>query len=111
MKGGSGMPRLTIRFSPLRHDGTLVLERQGTVLIVNGARHDLAALAARGDDSPTTDWVQAVRITETGLEATVLLPHGAEAPEAVRFPQPVTVEADGPIAVPGSRPARRRRKG
>jgi hypothetical protein len=105
------MTRLTILFAPVRRDETLVLERQGTQLIANGARHDLAALAARDDDSPADGWVQAVRATPGGLEAVVLLPHGADAPEAVRFPAPVTVDTDGPIAVPGTRPARRRKKG
>ena len=67
-----------------------------------------AALAARDDDSPGEGWVQAVRTTPGGLEAVVLLPHGPEAPEAVRFPQPVTVETDGTIKVPRAKPARRR---
>ena len=61
----------------------------------------LAALAAEESDSPGEGWVQSVRLTEEGLEVVVLLPHGADAPEAVRFPQPVTVEVDGEIAVPG----------
>lgn len=94
------MTRLTIRFAPVRRDGELVLERQGNVLLAGGETYDLAALAAEERDSPGEGWVQSVRLTEEGLEATVLLPHGAEALEAVRFPQPVVVEVDGVIAVP-----------
>ncbi|MBW4985502.1 hypothetical protein KZZ07_23460 [Mameliella sp. CS4] len=95
------MTKLTIVFAPVRREGELVLERQGNSLIANGAAYDLAVLAAEESDSPGEGWVQSVRLTEAGLEATVLLPHGADAPEAVRFPQPVTVEVDGEIAVPG----------
>lgn len=95
------MTKLTIIFAPVRRDGSLTLERQGNSLIANGAAYDLAALAAEESDSPGEGWVQSVRLTEAGLEVVVLLPHGADAPEAVRFPQPVTVETDGEIAVPG----------
>ncbi|WP_300440669.1 hypothetical protein [uncultured Mameliella sp.] len=95
------MTKLTIVFAPVRREGELVLERQGNSLIANGAAYDLAALAAEESDSPGEGWVQSVRLTEEGLEVVVLLPHGADAPEAVRFPQPVTVEVDGEIAVPG----------
>ncbi|MBV6634428.1 MAG: hypothetical protein KI788_00805 [Mameliella sp.] len=94
------MTKLTIVFAPVRREGELVLERQGNSLIANGTAYDLAVLAAEESDSPGAGWVQSVRLTDEGLEATVLLPHGAEAPEAVRFPAPVVVEVDGVIAVP-----------
>lgn len=107
------MTRLTLIFAPVRREGGLVLERQGNTLIANGEAYDLAELAAAGEDDappPGEGLVQAVRLLETGLEAVVLLPHGADAPEAVRFPEPVTVEVDGPVALPGAKPARRRRR-
>lgn len=94
------MTVLTIIFAPVRRDGGLVLERQGNVLIANDTRYDLAALASEESDAPGEGLVQAVRLTEDGLEATVLLPHGANAPEAVRFPEPMVVEVDGAITVP-----------
>lgn len=95
------MTALTIRFAPVRRDGTLDLERQGSLLIANGESYDLAALAAAEEDSPGEGWVPSVRVTEDGgLEALVLLPHGAEAPETQRFPAPVTVTTDGPVPVP-----------
>ncbi|WP_168246479.1 hypothetical protein [Mameliella sp. LZ-28] len=95
------MTKLTIVFAPVRREGELVLERQGNSLIAGGETYDLAALAAEESDSPGEGWVQSVRLTEEGLETTVLLPHGAEASEAVRFPRPVVVEVDGPVPVPG----------
>ncbi|WP_421907800.1 hypothetical protein [Mameliella sp.] len=94
------MTHLTIDFAPVRRDGTLVLERRGNILVANGETYDLAALAAESPETPGEGWVQAVRVTGEGLEAVVLLPHGADAPEARRFPQPVVVEVDGEIAVP-----------
>ena len=98
---GNAMTQLTIHFAPVRREGALVLERRGNTLLANGEIHDLASLAADDGDSPGDGWVQRVRVTDTGLEAVVLLPHGADAPEAVRFPAPVVVEVDGEIAVPG----------
>lgn len=103
------MTQLTIHFAPVRREGGLELDRRGSLLIANGEAYDLAALAAEESDSPGEGWVQSVRLTESGLEAVVLLPHGAEAPEAVRFPAPVVVEVDGPVAVPGAKPKRRRK--
>jgi hypothetical protein len=95
------MTHLTIRFSPARREGTLTLERQGSLLIANDTVYDLAALAATREDSPGEGWVQSVHLTAGGrLEAVVLLPHGTDAPEAVRFPVPVVVEVDGPVALP-----------
>lgn len=92
---------LTITFAPVRREGTLVLNRKGGLLIANGEAFDLAALAAEERDSPGEGWVVSVAATAEGYAAVVLLPHGADAPEAVRFPQPVTVTGDGAVAVPG----------
>lgn len=98
---GQDMPLLTIRFAPVRRDGTLTLDRQGDLLIANGETYDLTALATAQPDSPGDGWVQSVQVTDTGLEAVVALPHGADAPETVRFPQPITVEENGPVTLPG----------
>ena len=100
---------LTITFAPVRRDGTLVLERRGDLLIANGAAYDLAALAVETEETPGEGWVTSVTAGKDGYAAVVLLPHGADAPEAVRFPKPVIVEADGVIALPGTKPARRRK--
>lgn len=95
------MTKLTIIFAPVRRDGRLTLERQGNTLIAGGESFDLAALASDAGEAPGEGLVQAARLLETGLEVVVLLPHGADAPEEVRFPEPVVVETDGKIAVPG----------
>lgn len=102
--------KLTIHFAPVRREETLQLERQGETLIANGAVFDLAALAAETGDTPGEGWVVSVTAVKDGYAAVVLLPHGADAPEAVRFPQPVTAKVDGVIALPGAKPARRRRR-
>ena len=101
---------LTVTFAPVRREETLVLERQGDTLIANGVVHDLAALAADAGDTPGEGWVVSVTAVKDGYAALVLLPHGADAPEAVRFPQPVIVTEDGTVTLPGSKPARRRRR-
>ena len=39
--------------------------------------------------------------TEDTVELTLRLPHGPDAPESARYPQPILVEQDGPITLPG----------
>lgn len=104
------MTTLTITFAPVRRDETLTLERRGDCLVANGVSHDLSALAEAGEDTPAEGWVLAARRDDDGgLHAVVVLPHGADAPEALRFPAPLSVEADGAVALPGAKPARPRR--
>lgn len=95
---------MIISFSPKRSDETLTLSREGDILNVNGLPIDLsvipegATLPAEAIDS---DWiVDAVERIDGVLHVTVVLPFSAGASEALRFPRPVTVMADGPVAVP-----------
>lgn len=104
------MTQVTIHFAPVRREDSLSLKRQGDTLIANGTVYDLAALAAAETDSPGEGWVVSVAVTPDGYTAVVLLPHGADAPEALRFPQPVVVTQDGNVPLPGAKTARRRRK-
>lgn len=100
--------KLTITFAPVRREETLVLDRQGETLIANGTAYDLATLAADAGDTPGAGWVVSVTAVQDGYAAVVQLPHGACAPEAVRFPDPVVVTKDGKVPLPGAKPARRR---
>ncbi len=47
------------------------------------------------------DWLSG-DVTRVGgvLNLTLILPHGANAPHATRFPAPVTVTTDGPVPLP-----------
>jgi len=90
---------LTINFSPVRSDaGQLTASLAGKVLTVDGIAYDLNLVP----DGATVEHDVLQGLTRTGddFELTLILPHGAKAPEETRFPQPVTVTVDGAIDVP-----------
>ena len=93
-----------ITFSPIRHDGTLSLARQGDALIVNGEAFDFAPLPEGGSlpaAAIASPWFAGpVQRLDGVLHLTLFLPHGMPAPETTRFPVPVTVAQDGPVALP-----------
>ncbi|MDR5651796.1 hypothetical protein [Ruixingdingia sedimenti] len=95
---------MRITLAPQRSDDRLDLHRAGDVLTINGTAHDFGALAegavlpraAVGCDSLVSD------VTRQGgvICLTLILPHGAVAPEATLFPAPLEIAADGPVALP-----------
>ena len=95
---------MKITFTPAREDSFITLARDGDALIVNGLRFDFADLPD-GADLPAVA-VQTPYITGTvtradgQLSLTVRLPHGKNAPHEAKFPDPITVDVDGPIALP-----------
>ena len=95
---------MQITFSPMRGDTALELERQGDRLILNGATLDLSAipegatLPATAVQSPFV--VGDITRTNGVLMLNLVLPHGPNAPEETRFPSPITVTEDGPVALP-----------
>ena len=88
---------MQITFSPQVREGALALEVSGSVLTVNGVAVDLASY----DAAAPNDWIvgQPVQTEDGTWQVTVLLPIGAGASEAARFPEAVTVEA-GTVPVP-----------
>lgn len=84
---------------------TLTAERQGETLIVNGTTFDFSQLA-EGETLPrsaiNSEWFAGDVTRINGeLHLTLLFPHGPNASEAERFPEPITVTEDGPIQLPG----------
>lgn len=99
-----------ITLSPIRHDTPLTLHRAGDVLTINGIAYDLSGIpegATLPRAAVACDWL-ASDIERIGgvLHLTLLLPHGAAAPEAARFPEPLTVAGDGPIPLPAPEESR-----
>ena len=93
-----------ITFSPMRHDARLALARKGDALVVNGEVFDFAPLpegASLPASAVASPWF-AGPVTRIGgvLHLALILPHGVSAPEATRFPAPLVVRKDGPIALP-----------
>jgi len=93
-----------LNFSPVRADHGLALTRDGDAVIVNGQRFDFANLP-EGDELPAeaivSDFIAGpVRREDGELHLSLILPHGKNAPKATKFPEPITVKNDGPIALP-----------
>lgn len=88
-----------ITLSPMRRDDTLTVSVSGDVLVLNGVALDLGTYTA--DPEAPHDWIVGQPVQDGGLwHLTLVLPHGADASEATRFPQPITVTADGQVPLP-----------
>jgi len=95
---------MIIAFSPLRSDKTLALARQGDALSVNGEIFDFSELpegACLPQTAVACNWLASDVTRKNGqLCLTLILPHGPDASEAVRFPEHIYVVADGSISLP-----------
>lgn len=87
-------------FSPIRATGELCLHRVGDVLQINGEAVDLSGVPEGARIEPPHPAIEAVHRAGGILHVTVILPHGADAPEAVLFPAPVEMTGDGPVPLP-----------
>lgn len=94
---------MKINLSPQRRDDTLTVSKQGDTLTINGTEYDFTDLpdgATLPADAVDSEFViGTVERINGALELTLLLPHGANASEAARFPQPIT-PADGLLELP-----------
>lgn len=95
---------MKITFIPQRNDTTLVLERVGDILTINGDVFDFSAIpegATLPQGAISSDWIAGDVTREGGvLIVPLLLPHGANAPDETLFPAPITLTADGPVDLP-----------
>ena len=95
---------MKITFSPVRRDAELRCHRAGDVLTLNGEAFDFGPLpegAHLPAEAIESDWF-AGPVERIGgeLHLVLYLPHGAHAPEATRFPAPVSMTADGLVPLP-----------
>ena len=96
---------MRISFSPQRRDDTLTLEKtSGNRLRINGELFNFDPLQD-GDSIPAGEVPcelidGPVERIDGEVRLTVILPHGANPSQAVAFPEPITVDEDGPIAIP-----------
>lgn len=93
-----------IRLSPMRRDDRLSVSRLGDVLTINGEDLDLSGIhdgATLPRDAVPCDWL-ASDIERIGgsLHLTLILPHGAQAPQETLFPEPLVLAEDGLVALP-----------
>lgn len=95
---------MNITLSPQRRDDTLTVIKSGDTLTINGAAYDFSVVpdgATLPKDATDCEWL-ASDVERIGgvLHLTLLLPHGADASEAARFPQPIINPADGELELP-----------
>lgn len=95
---------MIINLSPVRMDDFLILDVQGDTLIINGEVFDFSPLlegATIPHSAIESEWfIGDVHRVSRDLRLTLKLPHGANASESTRFPEPITVTEDGPVDLP-----------
>jgi hypothetical protein len=95
---------MQIKLSPQRRDDTLSVTKQGDTLTINGAEYDFSVVpdgATLPKEATDCAWLASdVERIDSVLHLTLLLPHGANASEAARFPQPIINPADGALELP-----------
>ena len=95
---------MKITLHPQRRDDTLVASVSSEVLTLNGQALDFAPLpdgATLPRSAIECEWIAGdVQRINGVLHIPLMLPHGADASEAVRFPQPIAVTQDGTLELP-----------
>lgn len=93
-----------VNLSPVRSDEALTVTRTADTLTINGQPFNFSQLpegATLPAEAIESDWF-AGPVERIGgeLHLTLRLPHGPNPSQAVAFPQPITVTADGPVELP-----------
>ena len=95
---------MKIYLSPQRRDDTLTITKQGDILTINGTEYDFSQLPDGGTlpaDAVDSEYViGSVDRVDGEIELTLLFPHGPNASEAARFPQPIIDPSDGEVELP-----------
>lgn len=87
---------MDIHFTPQSMLDSYSLTVAGGSIIIDGASHSLAALAALGEDDQRPPFV----VSATQTSVTLLLPYWGRASDSVLFPQPLIDVPDGPVELP-----------
>ncbi|MEZ5796712.1 MAG: hypothetical protein R3D63_03995 [Paracoccaceae bacterium] len=93
-----------IELIPIRMDATLEAHLAGEVLTLNGQAVDLSAVTEAEPLAAETlgcPWICGEVTRRDGeIRLSLLLPHGADAPEEMRFPAPISRRRTGPLPLP-----------
>ncbi len=95
---------MQITLIPQRRDDLLTISKDGDTLIINGEPFDLQAIS-EGATLPcaavSCAWlVSDIERLNGVLHLSLILPHGANAPQETLFPATLTISADGAIPLP-----------
>ena len=95
---------MLIKLQPQARFDSLTVAVQGDVLIRNGDPLDFSPLedgAVLPAKAIGSIWIaEEVKRVDGAIHVTGMLPHAEDASEAARFPQPISVVADGPVELP-----------
>ena len=95
---------MELKFTSQRRDTPLELSRTGDTLTINGDTFDFSGLpdgATLPPEAIDSDWFSGpVERIGGVLHISLILPHGANAPEETRFPAPITLKKDGQVDLP-----------
>lgn len=95
---------MLINLSPIRSDQTLEIYKTGDALTINGDTFDFSPLpdgATLPREAIDCEWICGdVSRVDGELVIPILLPHGPDASESARFPEPLTVTSDGEVVLP-----------
>ncbi|HCF4947776.1 hypothetical protein [Pseudomonas aeruginosa] len=85
-------------------DERLTLRKTGNALTVNGQEFDFTPLPEGGElpaEAIGSEWFAGPALRRAGrLELILRFPLAADASVAARFPEPLLIEADGPVELP-----------
>lgn len=91
-----------ITLNPQRRDDTLSVEVTGKRIRINGELFNFNGLND-GDIVPTVpcEWIVGpVECVDGEIRLSLILPHGPNPSQAVAFPEPIVVTADGQVGLP-----------
>lgn len=95
---------MKITLSPQRRDDTLEVIKSGDMLTINKTTYDFSVVpdgATLPRDAVECEWLASdVERIDGVLHLTLLMPHGAGASHAARFPNPLFNPADGLLEFP-----------
>lgn len=96
--------KTVLSFSPVRMDTDISISVKGKSIKIGDEVFDFYPLP-EGSELPasavSSKWFSGKVEYKNGvLSATIILPHGANAPEERRFPQPVTLTKSGAVVLP-----------
>ena len=95
---------MILNLSPMRRDYRVSVAVHGDVLSVDGIDYDFSAVV-EGVPVPQEEigceWLVGDVVRKNGeIELTLILSHGARAPQETLFPAPIHATTDGNIALP-----------
>jgi len=95
---------MVINLSPVRMDDSLIIEKAGDAIRLNGVLFDFSALpdgASLPAEAIGSNWIcNPVERVDGSLVVTLLMPHGPEAGERSRFPVAIVNPVDGRVPLP-----------